>query len=187
MTVERNWGSRLLGCGLRGGLPAVPAAVAESWSRDGGGNGGRRGGVGYLGLLGLGGLLLFAGCGQTEVADERITVPDVSLQALDDLPDGIEGAVVTIEGGAFSVEKLILQEDEPTVLTVVNQDDQAYRFQIVETLLKATEIPANASTDIAFTTPNANVYEGQLLGPERSEVIATMVVTVQSPTGTTSG
>ncbi len=131
----------------------------------------------------LGALLLLAGCGEAEVATERVTVPDAAPQAMDDLPDANEEARVAVEEGAFSVDELVLLEDEPTVLTVVNLDPKPYRFRIVETLVAATELPANTAVDVAFTTPNANTYEGQLLRPEGEEVVDAMVVTVQAPGG----
>ena len=137
-------------------------------------------------LLPLAVLLLLAGCGELEVATERVTVPDVAPQAMDDLPDANEEARVAVDGGAFSVDELVLLEDEPTVLRVVNLDPEPYRFRIVETLVTATELPANTATDVAFTTPNANTYEGQLLRPEAEEVVDTMVVTVQAPGGAES-
>ncbi len=134
-------------------------------------------------LLSLGALVLLAGCGETELATERVTVPDASLQSVANLPDANQEADIVVEGGAFSVPELILLEDEPTVLRVVNLDGEPYRFRIVETLVKVTELPANTAVDVAFTTPNANVYEGQLLSPDDEAVLDTMVVTVQAPGG----
>lgn len=134
-------------------------------------------------LLSLGVLVVLAGCGETEVATERVTVPDVSPQAIANLPDANQEADIVVDGGAFSVPELVLLEDEPAVLTVVNLDGEPYRFRIVETLLKATAIPANTAVNVAFTTPNANVYEGQLLSPDDEAVLDTMVVTVQAPGG----
>jgi len=118
-----------------------------------------------------------------EVATERVTIPEVTPQAIDDLPDANQEARVLVEGGAFAVEELILLEDEPTVLTVVNLDGEPYLFRIVETLIAATPIPANTAVDVAFTTPVANDYEGQLLDPDTEEVLDTMAVLVQAPSG----
>ena len=59
-------------------------------------------------LLPLAVLLLLAGCGELEVATERVMVPDAAPQAMDDLPDANEEARVAVDGRAFSVDELVL-------------------------------------------------------------------------------
>ena len=127
---------------------------------------------------------MLAGCGDEdeEVATDREGIPTVTPTAVAALPDAIEEATLTIAGGAFGVDELVLQEDEPTVLHVVNADDRAYRFRIVEDLVTATPIAADGTTAVKFTTPLANVYEGQLLAAE-DDVVDTIRVVVQAAGG----
>ncbi len=126
-------------------------------------------------------LLLVAGCGRTEVAEDTLFIPDISPVAIVELPEGIEEATIDISRGGFRVTELVLQEDEPTVLHVANADDQTYRLRIVEGLVSATEIAADATTDIQFTTPNAAAYEGQLLAADGDQVLDTFRVAVIGP------
>lgn len=127
-------------------------------------------------------VLLLMGCGEEEeVAENPVLIPDTSPTAIADLPEEIEEATIEIASGEFGVDNLVLQEGAPTVLFVVNADDQPYRFQIVEDLLTATAIAAGTTTEINFTTPNAATYEGQLLGADTDEVLDTLDVVVQAP------
>ena len=128
---------------------------------------------------------ILAGCAdeEEEVATDREGIPTVTPTAVAALPDAVEEATLTIAGGAFGVDELVLHEGEPTVLHVVNADDRAYRFRIVEDLVTATPIAADGTTDVKFTTPLANVYEGQLLAAEGDDVVDTVRVVVQAAGG----
>ena len=128
-------------------------------------------------------LLAAGGDGDEEVATEREGVPTAPPTTLAALPDDIGEATVEIASGAFGVEELTLQENEPTLLHVVNNDDRAYRFRIVEDLVTATAIAPRATTDVGFTTPRANVYEGQLLPAAGEEVLDAVRVVVLGPGG----
>ena len=130
-------------------------------------------------------LVALAACGDSdeELATEREGVPTVPPTTLAALPDDIGEATLAITGGAFGVEELLLQEDEPTLLHVVNNDDRAYRFRVVEDLVTLTPIAPRATTDVGFTTPKANVYEGQLLPAEGEETLDTVRVVVLGPGG----
>jgi hypothetical protein len=112
-------------------------------------------------------LLLLAGCGEEEmVATERTAVPNASPTTLAEVPGSIEAVTVTVASGKFGVDQLTFQEDQPSVLRVTNNDATAYRIQIKPNLVIATSIPANKTTDIQFTTPKANTYEGDLLAAD---------------------
>lgn len=115
-----------------------------------------------------------------EVVTERENPALVTPSALVEVPPSTEEATIHIAAGPFGEELLILQEDEPTVLHVVNGDETAYRLWIGEALLTTTAIPAAAVTDVGFTTPNAAEYEGSLLAAEDDTVLDTVVVRVQS-------
>lgn len=126
-------------------------------------------------------LMLLVACGDEddEVATDRLTVPEVTPGASDELPQGIETATIEITDGAFGVEELLLQEDEPTALDVVNNDDEDYTFQIAD-LVGDTLIPAGATVEVEFTTPTADTYTGRLLA-EDGTVLSEMRVIVQAP------
>jgi hypothetical protein len=127
-------------------------------------------------------LLMLAGCGEeANVAEPRTAVPIASPTTLAELPNTIEAVEVTVSNGTFSVDQLTLQEDEPSILRVTNKDDTAYRIKIKPDLVTATAVPANKTTDIAFTTPKANTYEGDLLAADSDKVLDTVDVVVQSP------
>lgn len=135
-------------------------------------------------LLGLLLAVALAGCGEEEeVAEPREAVPNVTPTALAALPEGVEEATLEIRDAAFGVDEVILQEAEPTVLHVVNYDDRTYLLRIVEDLVTATPIPAATTTNVAFTTPKAAEYEGQLLDAESEDVLDTVDVVVQAPGG----
>lgn len=143
----------------------------------------RRNGTGgtFLSLVAVMILLLVSTCGDdSEVAEERDVVPAVTPSALAALPEGVEVASIVIQDGEFQTSEIILQEDEPSVLSVDNQDDRAYRLQIGD-LVTPTEIRANAVTEVKFTTPIPEEYEAELLAEEEDDVIATIPVVVISP------
>jgi hypothetical protein len=117
--------------------------------------------------------------GDGAIAVDRVAIPDASPTALDDLPDDIEEATVSIAGGAFGVDEIVLREDEPTVLRVDNRDDLGY-FLGIGDLVPAAAIPARRVTEIQFTTPNAGVYEGRLVASDEATVLDTVRVIVQS-------
>ncbi len=123
------------------------------------------------------------GCGGEEIATERESTIDVSPAAIASLPEDIEEASVTVANGMFGVDVIRLLEGVPTVLHVTNEDDRAYRLQIVEDLVTAAPIASNATTDIEFTTPNAGEFEGQLLPDEGDDVLDTVQVIVRSAGG----
>lgn len=126
-------------------------------------------------------LALLVACGdeECEVAKETLNVPEVTTGASDELPEGIEVATVEITDGAFSVDELLLQQAEPTVLDVVNNDDEDYTLRIGD-LVGDTLIPAGASVEVEFTTPSAETYEGRLLSADGT-VLSEMRVIVQAP------
>ena len=136
----------------------------------------------YIGILLLPLCLMFVvACGDEdeEVATDTLTVPEVTPGASDEIPEGIETATIEITDGAYGVDELLLQQDQPTVLDVVNNDDQAYTLEIAD-LVNDTEIPAGATVEVEFTTPTAETYEGRLLA-ENGTVLSEMRVIVQAP------
>lgn len=127
-------------------------------------------------------MAVLVGCGGTKVASDRNTAPQVAPGASNKLPQGTEEATLKIAGGAFGSGKLRLQQGQPTTLHIVNGDNTAYRLKI-EGLVIATAIPAGATTDVAFTTPKAGTYTGQLLAADNNSVLSEIQVTVQAPGG----
>lgn len=120
--------------------------------------------------------------GDAGVATEREDVPEITPTAVAALPEGVGEASLVVMDGAFGVDELILQEDEPTELHVVNSDAVPYRLRIAD-LVTPSPIAASAVTDIKFTTPTANVYEAQLLATEGQAVLDTLRVVIRSAGG----
>ena len=125
-------------------------------------------------------MAVLVGCGGTKVASDRNTAPQVAPGASNKLPQ-TEEATLKIAGGAFGSSTLQLQQDEPTTLHIVNGDTTAYQLKI-EGLAISTAIPASATTDVAFTTPKAGTYTGQLLAADNA-VLSEIQVTIQAPGG----
>ncbi len=126
-------------------------------------------------------LVVLTGCGdESEVAEEREVVPNVTAVALDALPEGVEVVDLLIEDGELQTEEIVLQEDEPTVLRVSNGDDQRYALRIGD-LLTATELPAGEVTTVELTTPLPQEYVGELLTEEDEEVVDAVPVLVIAP------
>lgn len=144
--------------------------------------------VGRRGVVGVMVLLLLSGCifGDSETSEELVGSTNVTPSAIGALPEDIGEVTITIADGAFDVENVLLQEGQPTVLHVVNNDDRAYRLKIGESLVAAEPIAASTTTDIQFTTPNADIFDGELLAEETDEVIATIEVVVRAPGGVDS-
>lgn len=145
-----------------------------------------------MALLAASSLLVLVGCGDeddnagdqavlTQAAGPRTNV-QVSPASNQRVEQGVEGELITIENGGFDVETVTGQVQEPNVLTIVNQDDAAYRFGI-ENLLQPVSIAAGEETRVEFTTPTAGQFEGQLYPAEGDDVIATIQFEVQEPGG----
>ncbi len=133
-----------------------------------------------IGIL-LAALVLLPACGdESEVAEERDAVPDTTPVALDQLPEGVEVVDVVIQDGEFQTSEIILQEDEPTVLRISNQDDQRYALEIGD-ILTPTELAPGEVTDIEMTTPLPEEYVGELLTEDEEEVVDTIPVLVVAP------
>ncbi len=126
-------------------------------------------------------LMLLVACGDEdeEVATDRLTAPEVTPGAIDELPQGIESASVEITDAEFGVDELLVQQGEPTVLDLINNDDEDYTFEIGD-LVGDTPIPAGTTVEIEFTTPKAETYDGQLLAADGT-VLSEMRVIVQAP------
>ena len=132
-------------------------------------------------------LFLLTGCGDDDqvvaTRPDGRTIVQVSPESDQRVEQGVEGAQITIENGGFDVETVIGQAQEPNVLTIVNQDDVAYRFGI-EQLLQPVPVAANgAETRVEFTTPSEGGYEGRLYAAEGDDVLATIHIQVQAPGG----
>ncbi len=114
----------------------------------------------------------------TEVARDPVRIPDVNPTAIAALPGGIEVAQVSITDGSFSVEEVVLQQLEPTIIEVTNHDDRAYRLEIAD-LVSPAEIAPNTLTQVEFTTPDDGLFTGALLAADNDEVLDTVFVAVQ--------
>lgn len=117
---------------------------------------------------------------KTEVAREVDKGEQASPTALAEMPQDINVARITIKDGAFSVEEVIVQQAEPSILNVENQDGRAYRFEI-DDIVAPTDVAANTTTRVAFTAPKADRYTGKLLAVDSDAVIAQITVDVSAP------
>jgi hypothetical protein len=129
-------------------------------------------------------ILTLAACSSSEqlIARERQPAPRVTPTALATVPEGIEGTTLTITDATFETEQLLLQEDEPTVLTVVNRDNRAYCL-LIEQLVDGQPIDAATTTHVNFTTPEVGPYAGQLLEAISDTVLASLRVVVEAASG----
>jgi hypothetical protein len=84
--------------------------------------------------------------------------PNVPEQDLADVPQGLEEASLTIDGGKFVDRGLSLQQNQPTVLRIINRDDQSYQLQIVPAFVDPTPIAASTTTQIEITDPDGATY-----------------------------
>lgn len=117
------------------------------------------------------------------VATDPTVPPAVSPAAISLQPDDIEAGTVAVTDGRFAVDDIVLLEGAPTVLHLVNGDNDDYRFQIVPALVNPTPIPATTTSVVSFTTPNAGEFEGQLLRANSADVVDTVRVIVRSTGG----
>jgi hypothetical protein len=125
--------------------------------------------------------LALTACGdddEVEVATERQEVPEVTPTALAALPEGVEQAALAIVDGGFDVEELVLQAQEPTVLEIVNHDEEGYVLQIGD-LVTPTPIEPSAVTEVKFTTPKPAIYTARISPIGSSEVVDEIRVIVQ--------
>jgi hypothetical protein len=130
-------------------------------------------------------ILILGGCGTTNDVATNLPpiVPDASPQDLADVPQGLEEASLTIEGGRFAQRELILQQNQPTVLHVANHDGRDYQLQITPNLVDPTAVAATTVTQIEFTDPDAGTYQAKLLQPDTGNILATLNVEIETPMG----
>lgn len=126
--------------------------------------------------------ILSACADESEVATEAEGIPTATLTAIDEVPADIGAVSLAVSGGAVGTDELVLQQGNPTILHVVNDDDQPYRLRIGDALVNDVEIAAGDSTEIAFTTPKASTYDGKLLSMNGT-VLDEFRVIVQEPGG----
>lgn len=109
------------------------------------------------------------------------TTPEAVMEAdsLAPLPPTTETSGLVVENGDFTVERLTLIEDVPTVLHFVNSDNQIYVFEI-DDLVVAREVPPNELSVIEFTTPSAGTYPAQLIDVDSGAVLAAIPVEVSA-------
>jgi hypothetical protein len=115
-------------------------------------------------------------------AAPAVVNPDVTPNGDAVVPDGLELGRLTVKGGAFDSDELVLQVDQPTVLQMDNEDGTAYRFQIVG-LVDPTAVAPSGETTIDFTDPNAGTFEGRLLPQSGENTLDTITVVIQNPDG----
>ena len=120
--------------------------------------------------------------GEDSAVGAAVVNPEVTPSGDAVVPDGLETARLTVKDGKFGARELILQDNQPTILGLVNEDGTAYRFQI-DGLIDPTAVAAGGETTIDFTDPDAGVYEGRLLPASGDTALATIRVVVQEPDG----
>ena len=131
-------------------------------------------------------VLSLAACSKSEadIAGKHEVVPEVSPGALPALPQGIEGTTLTIANARFETEQLVLQVNQPAVLSVVNHDNRAYRLRI-DQLVDGQPIAAATTTRVGFTTSKVGTYAGHLLEATNDTTLASLRVVVEAPSGAT--
>ncbi len=139
-----------------------------------------------LGLTLLAVVLSLVACSNSEadIARKPQVVPEVSPGALPALSQGIEGTTLTITDARFETEPLVLQVNQPAVLSVVNRDNRAYRLQI-DQLVDGQLIGSATTTRVGFTTPKVGTYAGHLLEATNDTTLASLRVVVEAPSGAT--
>jgi hypothetical protein len=121
---------------------------------------------------------------EADIAGKPQAVPEVSPGALPALPQGIEGTTLTIANARFETEEVVLQVNQPAVLSVVNRDNRAYRLQI-DQLVDGQLIGSAITTRVGFTTPKVGTYAGHLLEATNDTTLASLRVVVEAPSGAT--
>ena len=129
-------------------------------------------------------VLSLAACSKSgaDIAGKPQAVPEVSPGALPALSQGIEGTTLTITDARFETEPLVLQVNQPAVLSVVNHDNRAYRLRI-DQLVDGQPIAAATTTRVGFTTPKVGTYAGHLLEATNDTTLASLRVVVEAPSG----
>ena len=131
-------------------------------------------------------IVVFGACrgDESKTVDEDVVPVQVSPGNLNEVPEGVEEVSISISGGAIELESVTLQQNEPTILHIDNQDQAAYSIQIVPNLVTPTTVGASSITDVSFTTPNANRYTLELrVADGTGAPLDTVDVLVQSPGG----
>ena len=129
--------------------------------------------------------LILPACGDDDaaVARDKDLPLDLSPTALDgaDVPEGVEDASLTVTNGQFKETELVLQVGQPTRLSIRNDDDMAYQFEIVPDLVDKSDVPANVTSVIDFTNPDAGTYHARLLDGDGITLRDELTVVVQTP------
>jgi hypothetical protein len=128
--------------------------------------------------------LVFVACqdDNDEVADPIEGEVIGSPTAAAGLEEDIEEIALEIVDGALSEDGIELTQERPTVMTITNNDDVSYLFQI-ESLVTETPIPAGEMVSIEFTTPVSTEYAGELRPDGGGDPVDTVEVQVTDPTG----
>lgn len=142
----------------------------------------------FLVLRGMLMVIVLAGlvaCGDEEetatTTDEEQAPPAQSPAANNPVPQGVDNVSIQIQDGEMEADDLSFHVEENAVLTIANNDDQAYRFQIAG-LMEPQDIPANETVTVEFNSSTADTYTAQLLGEDDS-VLSEVDVEIQSASG----
>ena len=130
----------------------------------------------------MGAMLFVAACndkGNAEVANQVNVSTNASPTSLGALPPDIQQAELAISNAQFDKNAVEFQENRPSMLLISNKDAVAYTFTIGG-LVNETPLPPGQITTVQFTTPVAQVYEGQLLGQGSPTPVDTIEVRVVS-------
>lgn len=90
---------------------------------------------------------------------------------------GVASATIVISDGKFNTGKLIVSSILATKLTIQNEDDVAYTFEIEE-LVTGKVVGAAGDTVVDFTSPSTGEYQATIAGPS-GETEDTMTVEVE--------
>jgi hypothetical protein len=82
-----------------------------------------------------------------------------------------------IENHRFVTDEIRLLAGIPSAIHVVNSDERAYRFYVVD-LIDPVPIPPLEMTVIELTTPTTGIHEGQLLAAGREDVLDVVPVII---------
>lgn len=138
--------------------------------------------LGYAVVLLLLPVLVACGAGEESATTDE-GIPTATPAAIDELPADLEEAALEVSEGDVAVSELILTEGQPTILHVVNHDDEEYSLRIEDVLADNVALPAGDTIEVSFTTPKAGRYDGALLAATDDSVVAEFAVVVQEPGG----
>lgn len=114
---------------------------------------------------------------ESETASEFAEIDRDTELSERNLPANVQAEALVVRDGEIVADELTLNEDIPTVVHVVNTDDENYRF-LIDELASAAPLPANEAIFLEFTVPSDGIYAGRLLAANDDQELSVVPVTV---------